>query len=121
MPTVTLIPTALHGSMSAPFNIPTGSPAHIKLNMVSPDFPTNAALFFGVDVQQSFDNGQTFTPWFSSAAGGGNLGSPGKGGVPSDGLWSQAMQWDGKPRLLQVNLTVPTPFVWGITGTITTK
>lgn len=118
MAAVTLIPTAVHGNQQAVFPIAAGTPAHVQLDLVSPDFPTDATLTFDLAVEQSLDNGTTFAPWFGARSVGGGQGQPGKGGVPMDGLLHEVVQFDGLARTARVTITVNRPFSWGLTATV---
>lgn len=115
----TIIATALQGSVSDVFVIPNGNPAHVRFDMVSPSFPTTPGLSFDFVAEESFDNGAHYSPYLHSAFEGGHAGEPiGKFGAIIDGLWHQAVQWDGLARWVRVTITVNTPFVWGLTGVV---
>lgn len=119
MAAVTIIPSALQGSRSGTLPVSAGTPGHVRFDMVSPDFPTNAALTFAVNVEQSFDGGTNWAPWFANGVWGGGQGTPAlKGGAIWDGLWWTIIQWDGLARLARVTITVNTPFTWGVTATV---
>lgn len=116
----TLVPSASRGNFtSGTFTVPAGSPAHVKVSLTSPTFPTDPTLTFGLQVEQSFNGGTDWEPWFgSSGSVGGTAGSIGKGGAVNDGLPSQIVQFDGLTRLVRAVMTVNTPFVWGMTAEI---
>ena len=99
--------------------MPAGDPAALRIDLVSPDYPTDATLTYDLVVEQSFDDGVTFAPWFSLLGDhGGGLGAPGKFGVPGTGLPQIALSYDGLARLARVTVTVNQPFVWGLTATV---
>jgi hypothetical protein len=117
---VPVIDQALQGSRGpATFTVPAGQPAFVQFKLTSPDFPTDATLTFALLVEQSFDNGQTWEFWWDMPVSvGGQVGAPGKFGVPGDGLPYKTVSYDGQGRLARVTVTVNKPFTWGLTGNI---
>lgn len=120
MAAITIIPTALQGSLSGTRSIPAGNPTSVVIKLVSPDYPTDATLFYSLFVEQSFDGGANFAPWpdFHLDDHGGGLGAPGKFGVPGDGLPAIGVSYDGLARIMRYTITMSRPFTWGMTLTV---
>lgn len=115
----TLLANGLRGNFtSGSFTVPAGSPAHVKVSLTSPTFPIDPTLTFALEVEQSFNGGTDWENWFGSTSEGGTAGSIGKGGVINDGLPAQIVQFDGLTRLVRAVMTVPIPFIWGLTADI---
>lgn len=107
MAVVTILSESVRGSLVTPeFSIPAGSPKFIRLAMTSPTFATDSTLHWDIAAEQSFDNGTIWQSYFTSTNVGGG------------GLAVQGVRWDGTACLLRVNITVPIPFTWGVTGEI---
>lgn len=124
----TLIPLGVRGSGHTQFVIPKHTPGWIRLALISPTFGTDATLTFHMVVLRSFDGGVTFVPidpatgqpapYFEIQGSGGRAGTLNRNGTVWDGLPWIVTQDDGSACLLDVTVTAPTPFNWGVTGEI---
>lgn len=107
MAVVTILPDAVRGSLVSPsFAVAADSPPFVRLSMTSPTFATDPTLHWDLVGERSFDGGATWQTWFISTNVGGG------------GLASQNVHFDGQACLVRANVTVPTPFTWGLTGEI---
>src|SRR4051812_48171842 len=103
MAATTLLANAVRGSLqTASFAINAGTPKFIRLAMTSPTFATDPTLSWDVVVERSLDGGTTWDTYFTSTNVGGG------------GLAVQNVRWDGVACQLRADITVATPFTWGL-------
>src|SRR2546425_8640089 len=111
MAAITLLPEALRDNTLSPtVDIAAGNPAHVRVAMISSVYGADPTLTFALFVEQSFDGGVIFEPWFGSESTGGTAGQPAKDGGISDGLSVQVTSFDGIARTIRATVTVNTPF-----------
>lgn len=109
MAVVTILSNATRGSLTSPaMAVPSSAPKYIRVAITSPTFATDPSLVWDLLVEQSFDSGTHWQPWFTSTNVGGG------------GLAVQTTWFDGTARQLRATVNVPTPFVWGLTGEVVT-
>jgi hypothetical protein len=106
----TLLATAVRGTTVTPtFSVPAGVPGYVRIALVSPVYATTPGLTWDLLIEQSFDNGASWSTLCTSSNASGSLPLP-----------AQMVRYDGTARLVRATVTVPTPFNWGITGDVTT-
>lgn len=116
MAAVTLLAEQLRGNVTAgPLPVNAGVPRHIQIKMTSPVFGTDPGLTFDLQIEQSFDGGVNFVPWFGGSSQGGSAGTIFRG-VTSDGLAAVTGSFDGQARVIQGRIVTNQPFVYGLTG-----
>jgi hypothetical protein len=107
MAATTLLPTALRGTTTSPiFNVPNGATGYLQIVMTSPAWAATLGLSWDLVVERSFTGGASWENLCTS----GNVSGFGAPGV------TQRVALDGRPSQIRATVTVPTPFVWGVSA-----
>lgn len=107
MAAITLLSNATRGSLvTGIFDVPAGAPKFVQIAITSPTFATDNTLHWDLLVERSLDGGSSWNTYTTSTNVGGF------------GLAIQNVHWDGVACKLRSTITVPTPFVWGLTAEI---
>lgn len=104
MAATVVLADALRGSLTtAPFAVNASTPKFIQIALTSPTFAADPSLHWDLTVERSLDGGTTWAVYCVSTNVGGS------------GLEAQNVRWDGVACQLRADVTVSTPFTWGLT------